>query len=84
MGTMFWNMTQLDQLPETGMHANEVGQPVQFIDAHMYNMGLCMSPSVMFNKFLIALAFSEIIHDDPPDENWYEDKWLNVSTLELV
>lgn len=39
----------------------------------MHNMGLCMNPRAMLNKFLIALAFSQKIHDSPPDERWYKE-----------
>ena len=51
---------------------------MQYLDAYMHNMGLCMNPTTMLNKFLIAIAFSEYIGDSPPDEAWYEDAWLNV------
>jgi hypothetical protein len=47
MGTIFWNMSSVEYLPFTGMHANEVGQQMKFVDAFMHNMGLCMSPGLM-------------------------------------
>lgn len=79
MGTVFWNMTHLEKLPPTGLHANLLNQEIPFLDAFMINMGLCMSPQAMFAKFLIAIAFSEKIGDNPPRTDWYEEKWLKVS-----
>lgn len=76
MGTVFWNMTFLEKLPVTGLHANLLNTEIFFLDAFMINMGLCMSPSIMFIKFLIAIAFSEKIGDNPPRMDWYEEKWL--------
>jgi hypothetical protein len=83
MGTIFWNMTNLQVLPPTGMHANPPDKEMNFLDAFVHNMGLCMSPALMFNKLLIAIAFSEKIGDNPPDEDWYEEIWLKVQCRDL-
>ena len=43
------------------------------------NLGFSFNKETMFYKHLMALNFSKIIGDTYPDENWYEDKWLNWS-----
>ena len=41
------------------------------------NMGFSFNKDTMFYKHLTAMVFSKVIGDSEPDENWYEDKWLN-------
>ncbi len=41
------------------------------------NMGFSLNKNTMLYKHLTAIVFSKIIGDSEPDENWYEDKWLN-------
>jgi hypothetical protein len=59
------------------------------LSARVNNLGFCISENVMYWKHLTALAFSKIVGDSPPNENWYEDKWLkwdyklNNSDLEI-
>ena len=43
------------------------------------NMGFSLNKESMFYKHLMALTFSKAIGDSLPDENWYEEKWLNWS-----
>ncbi len=43
------------------------------------NMGFSFNKVTMFYKHLMALTFSKTIGDSQPDENWYEEKWLNWS-----
>lgn len=43
------------------------------------NMGFSLNKETMFYKHLMALTFSKAIGDSQPDENWYEEKWLNWS-----
>lgn len=43
----------------------------------VHNLGFCLSPQVMYWKHLTALAFSRIVGDSPPNEDWYEKTWLN-------
>jgi hypothetical protein len=39
-------------------------------------MGFSFSDKTMYWKHLTAIGFSAVIGDSPPNENWYEDKWL--------
>lgn len=73
IGTMFWNLKIVDKLPETGAQAN-IGQVPIIINTFVHNMGFCASPEVMRWKHLTAIAFSTIIGDAPPNEDWL-DKW---------
>ena len=41
------------------------------------NLGFSFNINTMFYKHLMALSFSKVIGDSLPDENWFEDKWLN-------
>ena len=41
------------------------------------NMGFSFNKDTMLYKHLTAIVFSKVIGDSEPDENWYEDKWLN-------
>jgi hypothetical protein len=41
------------------------------------NMGFSFNKNTMLYKHLTAMVFSKIIGDSEPDENWYEEKWLN-------
>ena len=41
------------------------------------NMGFSFNKYTMFYKHLTSMVFSKVIGDSEPDENWYEDKWLN-------
>ena len=41
------------------------------------NMGFSFNKETMLYKHLTAMVFSKIIGDSQPDENWFDDKWLN-------
>jgi hypothetical protein len=72
--TIFWNMQNLDKLPNTQRHADI--HYLKWIDAYTHNLGFCFNKHTTFMKHITALGFSQAIGDDPPNENWY-DKWLN-------
>lgn len=60
---------------ETGFNGASEGIPR--LPAHVNNFGFCISEKNMYWKHLTALAFSKIVGDSPPNEDWYEQKWLN-------
>jgi hypothetical protein len=60
---------------ETGFNGAREG--IHRLQARVHNLGFCLSPQVMYWKHLTALAFSRIVGDSPPNEGWYEEKWLN-------
>jgi len=74
MCTVFWDMKNLDKLPETGRQGNSFGMAA--IDAYTHNFGFCFNEKTMYWKHLLALGFSQKIGDSMPDELWY-DRWLN-------
>ena len=41
------------------------------------NLGFSINENSMFYKHLMAIVFSKVIGDSEPDENWYDEKWLN-------
>ena len=41
------------------------------------NLGFSINKKSMFYKHLMAITFSKVIGDSEPDENWYDEKWLN-------
>lgn len=41
------------------------------------NLGFSINANTMLYKHLMALTFSRVIGDSEPDENWYDEKWLN-------
>jgi hypothetical protein len=87
IGVVFWNLKELDKLPPTGRQANCRGRVR--IPTYAYNLGFAVSTEVMYWKHLTAIGFSQKIGDTPPNEDWYEDKWLswdyenNNSNLEI-
>jgi len=64
-----------ERMPNTGRHSN-MG-PMRRIPVPVYNFGFAVSEKSMYWKIMIAIAMSQKIGDSPPNENWYEDKWLN-------
>jgi hypothetical protein len=60
---------------ETGFNGASGGIPR--LPAYVNNLGFCISEKNMYWKHLTALAFSRIVGDSPPNEDWYEQKWLN-------
>jgi len=49
----------------------------RWLKAFVHNFGFCMSEKNMYWKHLLAIAYSKKIEDSIPNENWYEDRWLN-------
>jgi len=43
----------------------------------VHNMGFAISQEAMFVKHLAAIGFSKKIGDSQPNEDWFEEKWLN-------
>jgi len=72
---VLWDMNQNFKLPETGTQANVRGMP--YLNPYVHNLGYCMSERTMLWKHLTGLAFSTKIGDSVPNENWYDDKWIN-------
>lgn len=46
------------------------------LQSKVHNLGFCVSPQSMQWKHLTALAFSPVIGESMPNEDWYEDRWL--------
>jgi hypothetical protein len=63
------------RMPKTMKNCLPYG-PVNELDFVIYNFGYCISPKSMYWKILVSLAFTTVVHDSIPDENWYEDTWL--------
>lgn len=72
---------------ETGF--NGASEGIARLPAYVNNLGFCISERAMYWKHLTALAFGRIIGDSPPNEDWYQEKWLtwdketNNSNLEI-
>jgi hypothetical protein len=75
LSTVFWNLKELNRIPNTDRHANIDNMP--FLNSFIHNFGFCVSEKTMLWKHLTAIAFSKKIGDSPPNEKWYNDKWIN-------
>ena len=73
MATIFWDMRNLDDLPDTGRHAN--GPNLIKLAYRTLNYGFCCNMRTMLWKHLTAIAYSKLIGDSEPNEDWYY-KWL--------
>ena len=79
MCTMFINMEYFGILPRTGMHCNPVG--IAFHDkkfrlkARTHNFGFAVSEKTMYWKHLVSIGIASKVNDDPPNEDWYDNKW---------
>jgi hypothetical protein len=62
------------RMGETGFNGASDG--IYRLQATVHNLGFCLSEKTMYWKHLTALAFSKIVGDSPPNELWYESKWL--------
>jgi hypothetical protein len=60
---------------ETGFNGASDG--IHRLPAHVNNFGFCISERSMYWKHLTSLAFSRVVGDSPPNESWYENKWLS-------
>jgi len=74
-GAIFYNMNHLKELPVTGKNGSV--KWILKLDAEVHNCGFCVSENAMYWKHLTGIAFAKTIKDSIPNENWYEDKWLN-------
>lgn len=79
LGSMFWDMRDLDAVPITHKHAQIPKPSVKpdFLTSYVHDFGFCVSKESMFWKHMTAIGFSQKIEDTPPKESWYEDVWLN-------
>ena len=77
LSTTFWNLVDINSIPECGLHGSPVNKNVNFLDNEIHNFGFCMSEKTMYYKHLLTIGFSKYIQDSIPDVDWYEDKWLN-------
>lgn len=68
---------------------NGASEGIHRLNACVHNLGFCISEKAMYWKHLTAIAFSKIVGDSPPNEGWYESRWLswnqatNNSNLEI-
>tara|TARA_Y100000310_G_scaffold298333_1_gene332192 strand:+ start:4619 stop:5437 length:819 start_codon:yes stop_codon:yes gene_type:complete len=78
-GPIFYDLNKYTdkKLPPTEFNGLPVYGPVQNHIIFTYNFGFCVSSSAMYWKHMTALAFSKIIGDSQPAEDWYETKWMN-------
>jgi hypothetical protein len=83
-----WRIPARDRVGPVLINSNElikthfsnvpVGIKNTYIDGeHVWNYGFCYDYDLMLYKHLLAIGFSKKIGDSIPNENWYEDKWLN-------
>jgi hypothetical protein len=63
-------------MPKTGKNCMPYLECEMFPKVFTYNFGYCLSPENMYWKIMVTLAFTTVVHDSLPDENWYEDTWL--------
>lgn len=87
LSCVFWNLQNLDRIPQTGRHANIPNIP--FLNSYVYNLGFCVSDKTMFMKHVLAIGFSQKIGDSLPNYGWLDNKWrswnpvTNNSNLEI-
>lgn len=79
LGSVFWDMRKLSKVPKTHKHAQVIkpSKKPDFLKAYVHDFGFCVSEKSMYWKHLIAIGISQAIADSPPNEDWYEDVWLN-------
>lgn len=65
-----------EKMPNTGRHCN-IKSNLKRIPVPVYNFGFAVSQKAMYWKIMIAIGISQKIGDSPPNQNWYEEKWLN-------
>lgn len=76
-GTVFWNLSDLDEMPETKRQAEPRSSDFVQLNAYTHNLGFCVSQETMLLKHVCALGFSQEIGDSMPNEDWFERKWLH-------
>jgi hypothetical protein len=76
-GVICFDLREDTLMPKTGKNCMPYVQCDRYNDVTTYNFGYCLSPKNMYWKIIVTLAFTTVVHDSLPDENWYEDTWLN-------
>ncbi len=78
--TIFWNMEELDYLPDTdrdGSRRRGSRYLLDILPIYTHNFGFCANPKTMYWKHMISIGFAKRIGEQRrPNEDWY-DKWLN-------
>lgn len=74
-GVVFWNLENSNKFPKTKRQAEAPG--MERLNSFVHNFGFAVSEKAMYWKHLTAIGFSQGIGDTVPNENWYENKWLN-------
>lgn len=79
---VFWNLKTFRRMPPTG----RAGEPLKkhhlfhakfpLLDAHLHNLGFCLSEEAMRMKLELARRYSPVIGDLVPGEHWIERVWL--------
>lgn len=78
-GVIVYDLRERIYLPATEKNCMPRGSSVEntkIFDHYTYNFGFCLKPRNMYWKIIVCLAFTTVVHDSIPDENWYEDTWL--------
>jgi len=70
-GPIFWK----PPLPSTAPNGLPTTGKVSYLKSGAHNYGFCVSEKVMYWKHLTAIAFSSVIDDSIPREDWYEEVW---------
>lgn len=73
-GVMFWDLSDMDKMPNTLHQANL--HVMLYLDAYVHNFGFAMNVQTMYWKHLIALGYAGKIRDSRPNPEWYDKKWL--------
>lgn len=77
VGTMFWNLRELEGLPPTKLQADTPGR--NHLSAFVHNFGFAFGEETMYWKHLTAIANAGKIGDSCVDRyphDWYDKKWL--------
>lgn len=74
-GCIWWPMLVNFPLPETGTHAEPVMGGMRWTDAHVYDLGFCVDPDLMWIKHELSMAYSPVIGDSSPNPHWY-GRWM--------
>lgn len=51
--------------------------PIPMLEGTVHSFGFCMSPAATRWKMLTAMAYAPIVGESPPNEDWFEKKWLS-------
>ena len=75
VGAVLCNLGKLEKMPETLKHGGILVMPK--LSAFVHNFSFAVSDEVMYWRHLLSIALAQKTGDAVPDENWYEEKWLN-------